>query len=241
MAHAAGPDGELARQVMSRVVGAFEAARDDAAALAMRAYMRDQFAFLGIASPARVALCRDVMEGLPRPTAADLDAIARSCWDRPQREYQYFALWLLRRHAKVLEPDFLDTARTLLTTRSWWDTVDELAQNVVGPLVQRGNRVELMDTWIADEDIWLARTAILHQNRFKGDTDTARLFGYCEARAADTEFFIRKAIGWALREHSKTDAAAVRAFVAAHDRELSGLSKREALKWLDRQEARGAR
>jgi len=104
--------------------------------------------------------------------------------------------------------------------------------------VQRGHRAALMDEWIGDDDIWLARTAILHQNRFKGGTDADRLFRYCEVRAADTEFFLRKAIGWALREYSKTDAVAVRAFVAAHDRELSGLSKREALKWLDRRSAR---
>ena len=232
-------DGELIREVMARVVAAFEGARDDTAALTMRAYMRDQFAFLGIASPARVALSRTAMAGLPRPRASDLDAIARACWERPEREYPYFVIWLLRRHVKVVEPDFLATARLLLTTHSWWDTVDDLAQNVVGPLVQRGHRAALMDEWIDDENIWLARTAILHQNRCKGDTDTDRLFHYCEVRAADTEFFIRKAIGWALREYSKTDAAAVRAFVAAHDRELSGLSKREALKWLDRRAARG--
>jgi 3-methyladenine DNA glycosylase AlkD len=233
-------DGDLVREVMARLVATFERARDDAAAPAMRAYMRDQFDFLGIASPARVALSREVMEGLPRPTTTDLDAIARACWERPEREHAYFALWLLRRHVKVLEPDFLATARVLLTTRSWWDTVDELAQNIVGPLVQRADRASLMDEWIEDENIWLARTAILHQTRYKDDTDAARLFRYCERRAGDTEFFIRKAIGWALREHSKTDADAVRTFVAAHDRELSGLSKREALKWLDRQAARDA-
>ena len=103
-------------------------------------------------------------------------------------------------------------------------------------LANRG-ATDVMDRWIEHDDIWIARTAILHQNRWKNETDEDRLFRYCERRAGDTEFFVRKAIGWALREYSKTDASAVRAFVALHDSELSGLSKREALKWLERNQS----
>ncbi|MEX2081800.1 MAG: DNA alkylation repair protein, partial [Dehalococcoidia bacterium] len=108
-----------------------------------------------------------------------------------------------------------------------------LAANVAGRLVR--DHPELagtMDRWVEAEDMGLARTAILHQLRFKGATDSQRLFRYCEQKAPETEFFIRKAIGWALREYSKTDAGAVRRFVAEHDGELSGLSRREALLWL---------
>ena len=86
------------------------------------------------------------------------------------------------------------------------------------------------------QDRWLARTAILHQLHAKDRTDTARLFAYCRRRSGDREFFVRKAIGWALREYSKTDAAAVRAFVNDHQDQLSPLSQREALKWLNRKE-----
>jgi 3-methyladenine DNA glycosylase AlkD len=91
-----------------------------------------------------------------------------------------------------------------------------------------------MDAWIRHDDIWLARTAIIHQLHCKSATDADRLFDYCLRRAHDSDFFIRKAIGWALREYSKTDASAVRRFVREHDVELSGLSKREALKWIER-------
>jgi 3-methyladenine DNA glycosylase AlkD len=106
---------------------------------------------------------------------------------------------------------------------------------VVGPLVSRYPDLALtMDDWIASDNIWLARTAIIHQERFKDRTDVERLFSYCLLRAADRDFFIRKAIGWALREYSKTDADAVRRFVADHGSELSPLSQREALKWLSR-------
>ena len=91
-----------------------------------------------------------------------------------------------------------------------------------------------IDVWIDSDDLWLARTAILHQNTWKTSTDEVRLFAFCEQRAADTDFFMRKAIGWALREYSKTAPDAVRAFVETHERTLSGLSKREALKRLDK-------
>ena len=91
---------------------------------------------------------------------------------------------------------------------------------------------EEMDLWVESEDMWIARTAILHQLMFKDRTDTNRLFAYCEMRMADNEFFIRKAIGWALRHYARTDPDAVRAFVNRNEQDLSGLSKREALKHL---------
>ncbi len=226
----------LADAFVAQLATAFAAAADPERAAAMAAYMRGQFAFFGIPTTERVALTRAIAADLGRPDSADLEAIARQAWARDEREFQYAAQWLLRRHVKQLSADFVPVVRELLITRSWWDTVDDLAQNVVGPIVltQRAQLEPVMDHWIDDENIWLARTAILHQNRYKAATDPDRLFGYCARRAADREFFIRKAIGWALREYSKTDADAVRAFVHDHDRELSGLSRREALRWLDR-------
>ena len=123
----------------------------------------------------------------------------------------------------------------LITSKSWWDTVDSLAGHTVGVLVaQHPELASTMDEWISSEDIWLARTAILHQLGYKAKTDRDRLFAYCLRRAADREFFIRKAIGWALREYSKTDAKAVHAFVRTNAGTLSSLSSKEALKWLER-------
>jgi 3-methyladenine DNA glycosylase AlkD len=229
----------LARAVLERVTAELTPLADPVRAVPMRAYMRDQFAFLGIPNPVRAPAFRAAIEGTAVPSAADLDALARLAWQQDAREHQYFALWYLRRHRSRLEPSFIATARHLTVTKSWWDTVDELAQNIVGPLVlAHPDLVAVMDEWIDDENIWLARTALLHQDRFKAATDPERLFRYCERRASDTEFFIRKAIGWALREYSKTDADAVRAFVRDHEDQLSGLSRREALKWLDRRAAR---
>lgn len=193
--------------------------------------MKGVVPFLGIPSVERRALSRTVLAGLPRPDEEDCAAVALRCWRLPEREYHYFAVDYLRRHVKRCSSGFLPVARHLITTVSWWDTVDPLAAHVVGGLVAAdpGLRPD-MDEWIEDGDLWVARTALLHQLRFKDATDTERLFGYCLRRADHADFFIRKAIGWCLREYAKTDPEAVRTFVTAHRERLAPLSVREALK-----------
>jgi len=219
--------------LVPRLVAIYGAAADESKAGPMRAYMRDQFPFLGIPSPARRLLNREVLAGLPRPAERDLRDGALACWALREREYQYFACDWLRRHAGVCSAGFLMTARTLITTKSWWDTVDPLADHLVGRIVDNHPAaVSTMDEWLVDDDIWLARTAILHQLSYQERTDADRLFRYCLARADHRDFFIRKAIGWALRQYARTDPAAVRSFVDAHDRVLSPLSVREATKHL---------
>jgi 3-methyladenine DNA glycosylase AlkD len=220
----------LARTVLDRLTAAYRAAADPVQAAPMRAYMRDAFPFLGMKTPHRRTISREVVTGLPRPAEEDLRAVALACWELPEREYQYFAVDWLARHARTLSPAFLATAETLITTKSWWDTVDALAGHVVGTIVARHPKcVSTMDQWAGDDNLWLVRTAILHQLRFKEETDTGRLFGYCAAQAGHRDFFVRKAIGWALREYAYTDPDAVRQFVRTHPA-LSGLSVREALK-----------
>lgn len=210
---------------------AFERARDPERAAPMAAYMRDQFPFLGIPSPAQKAIYREVVAGLPRPAEADLAAVAVACWRRSGREYQYFACAWLRRHARVCGPGFLSTAHHLIVTKSWWDTVDALAAHLVGPLLVRyPHLVAVTDEWLGDNNIWLVRAALLHQLTLKEATDPSRLFRYCSAQAGHPDFFVRKAIGWALREFAKTDPAAVRGFVASHQSRLAGLTVREALR-----------
>jgi 3-methyladenine DNA glycosylase AlkD len=218
---------------------AFAAHRDVERARGMSAYVRGQFTYFGLAAPTQRAIARDVLAKHDVPDEAALRRIVLDCWERPEREWQYFACDLLARRARHLTPRFLPTAKKLVSTKSWWDTVDSLATKTVGGLVRAHPELAgEMDRWIESPNIWLARTAILHQLSYKKDTDADRLFAYCAKRAGDEEFFIRKAIGWALREYTKTDEAAVHAFLAAHDAELSGLSKREAVKWLTRRRAR---
>jgi 3-methyladenine DNA glycosylase AlkD len=221
----------LAAEIMRRLDAAYEQARDPRRAAPMAAYMRDQFPFLGIPSPAQKVINREVLAGLDRPSEADLTAVARQCWQRAEREYQYFACGLLRRHCRACSENFLPVAEHLIVSRSWWDTVDTLAAHVVGPLVARYPRLaEVTDRWLTDDNIWLVRAAILHQLTFKESTDAARLFRYCTVQAGHPDFFVRKAIGWALREYARTDPAAVRGFVTSHQSRLAAVTVREALK-----------
>ncbi|EPH46784.1 hypothetical protein STRAU_0197 [Streptomyces aurantiacus JA 4570] len=225
------PRSALADTVVGRLTATYAPAADPVRAADMRAYMKDIAPFLGLASPVRRDLARAVLAGTPRPDEADCAAIALRCWELPEREYQYFAVDYLRRHVKRCSSAFLPVARHLVTTRSWWDTVDALAAHVVGGLVAADPGLRTaMDEWIEDDDLWVARTALLHQLRFKDATDTGRLFAYCARQARHPDFFVRKAIGWCLREYAKTDPDAVRDFVGRHRDVLAPLSVREALK-----------
>ncbi|KUN16864.1 DNA alkylation repair protein [Streptomyces antibioticus] len=225
------PRSPLADTVLGRLTATYGAAADPARAEPMRAYMKDVAPFLGLTTPVRRALSRTVVEGTPRPDEADCTAVALRCWRLPEREYQYFAVDYLRRHARVLSSGFLPVARHLVSTVPWWDTVDLLAAHVVGALVAADPVLKAdMDAWIVDDDLWIARTALLHQLRYKERTDTERLFTYCLHQSGHPDFFIRKAIGWALREYAKTDPEAVRGFLAREKGRFAPLSVREALK-----------
>ncbi|WP_372736481.1 DNA alkylation repair protein [Nocardioides sp.] len=207
------------------------AVADPALAPGMAAYMKDQFPFLGVKSGPRKQAQRSLIAAAKTVGEADLLALAAELFDEPEREFAYVACDVLRRWAGRLGPDSIGPLRELIQTKSWWDTVDVLAVHVVGAVV-RANRdlVWVMDGWIEDPDIWVARTAILHQLMWKADTDADRLFAYCDLRGGDKEFFIRKALGWALRQYARTDAEAVALYVAENAERLSGLTKREALK-----------
>ncbi|MEU8759375.1 DNA alkylation repair protein [Streptomyces sp. NPDC048659] len=225
------PGSALADTLLGRLTELYPTGGDPFWAQEMIAYMKGVAPFLGLRTPERRALSRTVLAGTPAPGEADCAAVALRCFALPEREYHYFAVDYLRRHVRRCSSGFLPVARALVTTVSWWDTVDHLAAHVVGPLVAADPALaERMDEWIADEDLWVARTAILHQLRFKEATDTERLFSYCLLRSGHPDFFIRKAIGWSLREYAKTDPAEVRAFVAQNTSRLSPLSVREALK-----------
>ncbi|MFG2983947.1 DNA alkylation repair protein [Streptomyces sp. NPDC048258] len=225
------PRSVLADTLLERLTGAYAAAADPVRAAAMTAYMKDVAPFLGIPTPLRRELSKEVTKDTPRPSEADCAALALRCWGLPEREYHYFAVDYLRRHVSRCSSGLLPVVRHLIATVPWWDTVDLLAAHTVGPLVAADPATAaVMDEWIGDEDLWLARAALLHQLRYKSATDTGRLFGYCRRRADHPDFFVRKAIGWCLREYAKTDPAAVRAFVEAERGSLSPLSVREALK-----------
>lgn len=199
----------------------------------MVAYLKDQFPFLGVTSPERKSLQKPFMKVARRSDPDDVLDIADQCWAADEREFQYVGCDLLRARATTFDAGDLSRVHELIVNKSWWDTIDPLAAHAVGTLVQRFPELaHTMDLWIDDPNFWVARTAILHQLRFKTALDEARLFAYAQKRAGDTEFFIRKALGWALRDYARVAPEAVRSFVAEHADDLSGLTKREALKHL---------
>jgi 3-methyladenine DNA glycosylase AlkD len=212
------------------LVAAFQEKADPSRADAMAAYMRNEFEFLGLAAPLRRKVAKEFMESFAGCTQDELFAAVERLWRLEPREYVYVGTDLLRTHWRVLEPESLPRLRSLVLDRSWWDSVDPLA-HVVGVLVL--NHRELvadMDRWVEDENRWIVRVALLHQLSWKGATDTERLFGYSRRRGGDEDFFIRKAIGWALRDFATTHPEDVRDFVAAHGAELSPMSVSEATK-----------
>lgn len=203
-------------------------------AVPMRAYMLDQFAFLGIRATPR----RQALRGLPRLntwTAPELLVLAEALWDLPEREFHYVAVDLLARHHRQLDLDSLPRLLQLVQRQSWWDTVDCLAGVVGDILLARAGQCDVqshMDMWLSHSNLWVRRVAMLHQLGWKAQTDEARLLRYALALAPETDFFIRKATGWALRDHARTRPEAVRAFLSQHAQRLSGLTRREAGKHL---------
>lgn len=202
-------------------------------ALPMSRYMKNHFPFLGIPTSVRSGLVKPWLIAAKPQAAPDwLLATAAELWDLPQREFQYTAIDLLGRYVGQLQPKNLIAIETLLLQKSWWDSIDSMVGQVVGPMVAKHpNLLELMDAYSQHPNFWLRRVALLHQLGYKHRTDRQRLFGYCAANASHPEFFVRKAIGWALRTYARVAPQEVQAFVQAHP-QLSALSKKEALKHL---------
>ena len=212
---------------------ALVAVADPDRAPAMAAYMRGRYEYLGVTAPDRKRAAKPFVAAGSTATAGELLDAADACWAQPEREFQYVAVDLLRRWVGRLDGTHLARIERLIRTSSWWDTVDALAADVVGPIVAADPLLgSVMDEWIDDDDLWIARTAILHQLTYRDGTDSARLFDAVDRRGGDTEFFIRKACGWALRQLARYRPDEVRAYVERRGDRLSGLTRREALKHL---------
>ncbi|MEZ4467401.1 MAG: DNA alkylation repair protein [bacterium] len=218
---------------MGFLEGELAAQADADRAVAMAAYMKTAQPFHGVPATARRAIGKAAAKRFRPTDRAQYEAAVAAVWALPRRETRYLAIQL----ALAWKPTSASVPlfRRLIVEGAWWDTVDELACHVIGGLLLREPATlwPWIDAWIDDADLWLRRTALLAQNRHKGRTDAARLFAFCRKRADEKDFFIRKAIGWALREYAKTSPEAVVAFLRAERSHLSGLSFREASKHLD--------
>ncbi len=202
----------------------------------MQAYMKSEIPYLGIQKPWRLPAYRGMKKRFAVSSQKRYREAVLALWNLRYREEKYAALHMAEVWSDFITTKSMPLYKKLLVEGAWWDFVDGVAVDLVG-VVYLENRTEIeptIDDWIDHKNMWLRRTAIICQIKHKEATDEGRLFDFCLRRASEKEFFIRKAIGWALRAHSYTNPKGVRDFILAHDGELSGLSKREGAKQLKR-------
>jgi 3-methyladenine DNA glycosylase AlkD len=209
----------------------FEENRNEENAGPMKKYMKDHFPFLGIKSPLRKELEKQFFketEILKKPFDKDF---VTQLWEKDEREYHYTAITYLGKFIKKLPKDAISFLEELITTKSWWDSVDSIAP-LVGELARRYPEIveENINGWSVNDNFWLQRTAILFQLKYKHETHEDLLYDYIVKNADSKEFFIQKAIGWALREYSKTNPSSVKAFIEGN--KLAPLSVREGSKYV---------
>jgi 3-methyladenine DNA glycosylase AlkD len=210
-----------------------------------QAYMKSSMPYRGVYTPIQRAMYRELFPRYPITLFDDWQDTILTLWNEASfREERYAALALVgaRGYVAFRTLGALPLYVELIVSGAWWDLVDGLATHEVGDLLRR-YPVEMKPTllgWSRGADPWLRRTAIISQVSFKDETDQALLYACIEPNLAERGFFLRKAIGWALREYAKAAPAAVRAYVAEHEQALSGLSKREALKHLADLQSRSA-
>ena len=218
---------------LSGLITELEENRNELLAESMEKYMQDKFRFLGIRGPKRIELYKKYFPTARKTKVIDWNFI-ETCWNKEEREFQYAVVYYLKTMQKFLKKGDISKLKYLVVTKSWWDTVDLLSK-IIGDVVNRNKELKtLMLEWAKKEnDIWLRRVAILHQLSFKENVDKLLLETILEDNLCDSEFFINKAIGWALRDYSKVNPEWVRKFIEKNRSEMANLSLREASKYLN--------
>jgi len=197
-------------------------------------YMKHIAPFIGIATPERRAFTKAAWTDLTNPTSDELGEAAIKLFGLPEREYHYAACDLIARYISATDEYFLaEFLEPLLITKSWWDTVDGLVTAGVSPLCFRYDATKIIDEWSSSENIWLVRAAICHQRGWKLETDFDRVLEICAQHWEQREFFIAKAIGWALRDLAPLSPSAVRHFLHSHP-QPNTVARREAERGLAR-------
>jgi len=217
--------------LFKEIVEQFKHNQNPTLAAPMAKYMQSRFAFLGLPRPERNRLQGAFIKQAKREQTINWDFVW-DCWDLPEREYQYLAVDYLITLAEYLQPQDMTKMERLLTAKSWWDTVDTITVKLVGQMCRLYPQLidDYIYKWAAGEDIWLIRSTILFQLKYKQATDPILLEALILQQNNSREFFITKSIGWALREYSKTAPQWVQAFIATHP--LQPLSIREGSKYL---------
>jgi 3-methyladenine DNA glycosylase AlkD len=196
----------------------------------MKKYMRNQFEFLGINSPRRKELFRTFVRENGWPETEDMEQVCRDLYLNSHREYHYYAIEMIDRNIKRFNEASVKLFEYMIVTNSWWDTVDFIAVNILGKFFKRypGLISEVTEKWMNSGNIWLQRACLLFQLKYKKNTDLPLLYRFIQILRTSDEFFIQKAIGWILREYSKSDPEEIQAYSGRTD--LKPLSRREALR-----------
>lgn len=208
--------------------------RNRTAAIGAQSYMKDIAPFLGVKTPERRSLVKKIARKFEPPTSDELAQTARALWKLDEREFHYAAFDLIQIHIDLANRKFLEEhVEYLITHKSWWDTVDGLGSAAVSPLSDKYGCEKLIEKWNKSENIWLVRSAIQHQRGRRFEADNKLILRYCHEHADSKEFFIVKAIGWALRDMSKVSPRDVRKFLREHP-DLGRVAVREAERGLGR-------
>lgn len=219
--------------LIKALIDSLHQAANPALAGPMEAYMKNRFPFLGIKKPERALLVKSFLKEAREAPLEQIHQAVRTLWELPEREFHYTAMGLMDQKKKAWDTESFALMESLITQKSWWDTVDHIAANQVGPYLLRQSpefRRKTALRWSKNDNMWLNRTALIFQLKYKEHTDAELLFSLAETHSQSKEFFIRKAIGWALRQYAYTAPEDVRAFLQCTT--LHTLSVREASKHL---------
>ena len=213
------------------LINDLEENRNELLAESMSKYMQDKFRFLGVRGASRTKIYKKYFPEARKSKEIDWEFI-ENCWNKEEREFQYVVVYYLKAMQKFLKREDISRLKYLIVTKSWWDTVDLLAK-VIGSLVIRIEGYDqIMLEWSKDSNIWLKRVAILYQLSLKEKVDKQILERILVDNLGDSEFFINKAIGWALRNYSKYNPEWVREFIKKNKDNMANLSIREASKYI---------
>lgn len=220
------------KKLLKEINGSFRTHRNEEIAIGMENYLRNQFECYGIKSPQRTELLRPYLISFKQLADDQWPEAVMSLWNFPQREMQYAAMECFYKRRKDYKPEHLGLIEQMIVTKSWWDTVDFIASNITGEFFKKYPELihPTVERWTKSSNFWLHRVTIIFQLKYGVKTDKELLFKLCTLHSREKEFFIRKAIGWALRQFSKSNPADVRKYVKSHY--LSPLSLKEASKYI---------
>jgi 3-methyladenine DNA glycosylase AlkD len=226
------PPAAVSTGLVKFVQSELAACADEERAIEMAAYMKSAVPFYGVPKPERLSIIRAFKKQYAPDSQAQYLANVQALWQLPHREEKYLAINYAEQFPAFIAPPALSLYEQMVRQGAWWDYVDVIAGHLVGKVLLENESLvrPLVDSYVDDADLWIRRTALLSHLDHKDKTSQKHLFAYCLKLAHEKEFFIRKAIGWALRQYSYSDPEAVRRFLEKNRARLSPLSYNEGAK-----------